>query len=93
MTGNARDVFIGFTAVLLLAPLALLHAAEPDLSTLKTFGTIGKEVKPLSADKEAELFRHEGKGCLTHMWFGGGWKGCEKTAHSRLRGRRGATVD
>ena len=66
-------------AVLLLAPLALLHATEPDLSTLKTFGTIGKQATPLSADKEAELFRHEGKGCLTHMWFGGDWKGCEKT--------------
>jgi hypothetical protein len=69
----------GFTAILLLAPLAALCAAEPDLSTLKTFGTMGKEVTPLSADKEAELFRHDGKGCLTHIWFGGDWKGCEKT--------------
>jgi len=47
--------------------------------TLKTFGTMGKEVTPLSRDKEAELFRHEGNGCLTHMWFGGDWKGCAKT--------------
>ncbi len=47
--------------------------------TFKTFGTMGKEVTPLSRDKEAELFRHEGNGCLTHMWFGGDWKGCAKT--------------
>ena len=40
---------------------------------------MGKEVTPLSADKEAELFRHDGKGCLTHMWFGVAWKGCGKT--------------
>jgi len=62
--------------------------------TLKTFGTMGKEVTPLSRDKEAELFWHEGKGCLTHMWFGGGWKGCDKT---RIRiyvdGETNASID
>lgn len=36
-----------------------------------TFGTAGKEVQPLLGGREAELFRHEGSGCLTHMWFGG----------------------
>ena len=62
--------------------------------TLKTFGTKGKEVKPLSREKEAELFSHQGRGCLTHMWFGGGWKGCEKT---RIRiyvdGETNASID
>jgi len=62
--------------------------------SLKTFGTAGKEQTPLSADKEAELFHHEGKGCLTHMWFGGGWKGCEDT---RIRiyvdGETNASID
>ena len=62
--------------------------------TLKTFSTMGKEVTPLRRDKEAELFHHEGKGCLTHMWFGGGWKGCEKT---RIRiyvdGETNASID
>jgi hypothetical protein len=42
-----------------------------DLSKLKTFGTMGKEVRPLTAGKEAELLSHKGRGCLTHMWFGG----------------------
>ena len=50
-----------------------------DFSKLHTFGTMGKEVRPLKGDTEAELFRHSGKGCLTHMWFGGGWKNCERT--------------
>ena len=50
-----------------------------DLSKLKTFGTIGKEVRALSAGKELELFRHEGHGCLTHMWFGGKFKGVAQT--------------
>ncbi len=82
---------------LLLASLAALSAAEPDLpalSTFKTVGTVGKEVMPLSADKEAELFRHDGKGCLTHMWFGGAFKGYEQV---RIRiyvdGETNASID
>src|SRR5271157_2146420 len=54
-------------------------AQDADTSKLKTFGTIGKEVRPLKGDTEAELFHYDGKGCLTHMWFGGGWKECERT--------------
>jgi hypothetical protein len=65
-----------------------------DVAQLRTFGTMGKEVRPLKGDTEAELFRHEGKGCLTHMWFGGGWKDCGKT---RLRvyvdGETNASID
>ena len=62
-----------------ILPAAMVSAEASDLSNLKTFGTMGKEVKPLSHDKEAELFRHEGKGCLTHMWFGGAFKGVDQT--------------
>lgn len=82
-------------SVVSIWPIA--RAAEevpPDLSTLKAFGTMGKQVTPLSVDKEAELFRHEGRGCLTHLWFGGGWKGCENT---RIRiyvdGEKRASID
>lgn len=53
--------------------------AADSLAGLKTFGTIGKEVRVLAGGVEAELFQHKGKGCLTHMWFGGGWKGCGET--------------
>jgi hypothetical protein len=55
------------------------NAGDSDMSKLKTFGTMGKEVAPLNVEKEAELFHHEGKGCLTHMWFGGNFKGIEQT--------------
>ncbi|MBN1443589.1 MAG: DUF2961 domain-containing protein, partial [Planctomycetes bacterium] len=53
-----------------------------DLESLRTFGGIGKERRVLSGGREAELFRHEGRGCLTHMWFGGDWPGYE---HTRVR--------
>ena len=59
--------------------LGRVFAQETDITKLKTFGTMGKEVTPLKGDTEAELFNHSGKGCLTHMWFGGGWKHCGKT--------------
>jgi len=63
---------------------------------LKTFGTIGKAVYPfVEGDKtEATLFRHEGKGCLTHAWFGGKWEDYEKM---RIRvyvdGEKAASID
>ena len=56
-----------------------VRASDTDVTRLKTFGTIGKQVTPLSLDREAELFHYEGQGCLTHMWFGGGWPQCEFT--------------
>ena len=43
----------------------------PEISSLKTFGTMGKELKVLKRDIETELFNYKGKGTLTHMWFGG----------------------
>jgi hypothetical protein len=53
--------------------------ADVDLARLKTFSSIGKELPVLNGYREAELLRHEGKGCLTHMWFGGDWPGYEQT--------------
>lgn len=52
---------------------------EPDISKLKTFGTMGKELKVLKKDRETELFKYVGKGCLTHMWFGGSFDKVEYT--------------
>lgn len=51
----------------------------PAVEDLKTFGTMGKELRVLKKDQETELFAHEGKGCITHMWFGGSFKGVEYT--------------
>jgi hypothetical protein len=55
-------------------------AGDIDMTKLKTFGNTGKELTVLEAGREAELLSHKGRGCLTHMWFGGGFEGC-----SRLR--------
>ncbi len=54
-------------------------AEEADVNRLKMFTSIGKERDLLNGYQEAELLRHEGRGCLTHMWFGGDWPGYERT--------------
>ena len=58
---------------------ALGADSKVDAARLKTFSAIGKERSDLNDYKEAELLRHDGKGCLTHMWFGGDWPGYDKT--------------
>ena len=45
----------------------------------KVFGNIGKELTVIEAGKQTELFKYEGKGTLTHMWFGGDWPDYGKT--------------
>jgi len=56
-----------------------VSAAEVDLGNMKTFSSIGKELAVLNGYPEAELLQHQGKGCLTHMWFGGDWPGYDRT--------------
>ncbi|MEA3479290.1 MAG: hypothetical protein U9R60_13970, partial [Bacteroidota bacterium] len=70
--------------MIVLSVMSCKHTAKesetsyyPDISSLKTFGTMGKELKILKKEKETELFKYEGKGCLTHMWFGGDLNGHE----------------
>ncbi|MFN7997008.1 MAG: DUF2961 domain-containing protein [Bryobacteraceae bacterium] len=79
--------------------LFLLAALVPATSSLnadvgRSFGTAGKEKTVLKAGVEAELFRHAGKGFLTHMWFGGDFKDYGLT---RIRvyvdGEREASID
>lgn len=48
-----------------------LPARARQLDGYGSFGTAGKEERVLKAGAEAELFSRAGKGCLTHMWFGG----------------------
>ncbi len=81
----------------LTAAVGLLGAIQLNaagLADLKTFGTIGKELRVLGGGQEAELYRKEGQGCLTHMWFGGAFKGVERT---RIRiytdGETNAAID
>jgi len=55
-------------------------AGSSSAEQMKTFGTMGKAVYPFTegSKTEATLFTHEGKGCLTHMWFGGNWENWER---------------
>jgi hypothetical protein len=52
-------------------------AADP--ADLTPIGAIGKGEKVLGGDSEAVLFEHQGKGCLSHFWFGGNFAGVENT--------------
>ncbi len=68
--------------------------SDKNMKSYKTFGTMGKEQRPLSKSEEAVLLEYEGKGCLTHMWFGGDFKSFGQT---RLRiyvdGEKTASID
>lgn len=50
-----------------------------DVASLRTFCVSGKERGVLNGYGEAEILRQSGRGCLTHMWFGGDWPGYERT--------------
>lgn len=42
-----------------------------ETADLRPIGNMGKKQEILKEGKEVVLFEHEGKGCLTHFWFGG----------------------
>lgn len=82
------------TACVLAIVLASLFSSASDLSSLSPIGTMGKWEKVLKGDGEAVLFEYKGKGCLSHFWFGGNFKGVEDT---RIRyyvdGEKTASID
>lgn len=49
------------------------------IDKLKTFSYTGKELSILTKDRETVLMEHKGKGAITHIWFGGSFKGYEQT--------------
>lgn len=68
----------------LIIPAIIITLAGSKLFAAKTInlqpiGGIGKEQRVLKDGREATLFEHTGKGCLTHFWFGGNFKGVEDT--------------
>jgi hypothetical protein len=63
-------------SALVASPLNARAEAQPDLEPI---GTMGKGERVLADGREAVLFEHEGKGCLSHFWFGGNFKGVEDT--------------
>lgn len=69
-------IFPPISFLVLLLAIATCNGVE--VSSLKTFGTVGKQLAPLSAEKEVDLFNYQGKGCLTHMWFGGQLSGATR---------------
>lgn len=70
---NRRKAFatVATAAFATLGSSALSEERGVDDPTgrLRTFSGIGKERPILEEGKEVELFRHEGAGCITHMWF------------------------
>ena len=84
---------VGFAALLAISATPL-HAADVEVSKLKTFGTMGKEQRALTRGEETELFRYDGKGCLTHMWFGGSSRTGSGTASASMwMGSRQPSID
>jgi len=67
---------IQLTLILLLLFGVSVYAQK---NIYRTFGTTGKELLVLKKEKEAELFSYTGRGALTHMWFGGDFKGWQQT--------------
>ena len=89
-----RFVRLAATVICLSTAATLAVAGDDDLATLKTFSSIGKASQSLDGHGEAEILRHEGKGCLTHMWFGGDWPGYEKTrVRIYVDGERTPSID
>jgi hypothetical protein len=81
MFSNSPIIYI--TLLFLFAcAIQPVRASETDVAGLKTFGIAGKEKDVLTHGTEAVLFLYKGRGCLTHMWFGGSWPGFE---HTRIR--------
>lgn len=86
-------MFLTLMAEGFLLAAATQSPAAP-LSDLKTFGTAGKQLTLLTTGQESELFHYSGRGCLTHMWFGGNFKNYGQT---RIRiyvdGETNASID
>lgn len=97
-TVRLTSVAAGILAtVLAVGFVSRCFAGQPVLvDQLKSFGTMGKTVYPFTdgAATEATLITHKGKGCLTHMWFGGNWENYEKTRiRVYVNGEKSPSID
>jgi hypothetical protein len=71
-----------FTALTITASgmgIGISQALTEHTADLRPIGGIGKGEQVLKEDTEAILYEHQGKGCLTHFWFGGNFEGVEDT--------------
>ncbi len=68
------------TAIMITASsMGISQALSESTADLQPIGGIGKGEQVLKGDTEAVLYEHQGKGCLTHFWFGGNFEGVEDT--------------
>ncbi len=65
--------------IIFLIDIHCVFGQQVSVKDFKTFSTIGKQSDILQKDKEAELLTYSGHGTVTHMWFGGAFKGYEQT--------------
>ncbi len=65
---DRRQVLGGFSAAV-AGLTGAQGASRESVAGVRTFGGIGKEREILEPGVETEVFRQDGAGCLTHMWF------------------------
>jgi hypothetical protein len=53
--------------------------AQPSVAMLQSYGYAGKQQTILKPGRQVQLINHRGSGCLTYMWFAGGWRGFDHT--------------
>ncbi len=81
----AFAMLIAAAAVLCTAPRGSKAAPvgrsilKPALAALHSYSYVGKQQLILQPGKQVQLINHRGAGCLTYMWFAGGWKGFDHT--------------
>ncbi len=73
-----NSILTGLTAIAVIS-LTIITSLAADPADLKPIGTMGKGERVLGGGGEAILFEHQGKGCLSHFWFGGNFEGVENT--------------
>jgi len=79
---------------LVVIVMTCICSVSAEAKDFRVIGGMGKAERPLKDRNEAVLFEHNGKGCLTHFWFGGSFNGVEDT---RIRyyvdGEETASID
>ncbi|MDR1169503.1 MAG: DUF2961 domain-containing protein [Prevotellaceae bacterium] len=70
---------LSFIVMLALLPIQVFSQAKNTTDNMKSFGSTGKQLSILTKDSETVMLHHKGKGALSHIWFGGDFKGYEQT--------------
>ena len=89
---SAKPLWVAAFAAIIVAVVVLStahrgsHAAQvgprmpkPTIALLHSYSYAGKQQLILKPRRQVQLFNHHGAGCLTYMWFAGGWKGFDHT--------------